>query len=279
MAIGLLIQSCRPPPLLQSRWHYDSWRWSLPLRLLQLVVVAATVSCAEATDNSNRLRGVYNDDSASHQLCQRSWWLRRACCSRVTCFTSVVACPPQEAWRSPALWLKEQLQGAASRGVGFIVPIQRRQQRASQSIGSSSKHVLIFLCSPPFAKQHSLATSCFKHTSSISAPRIGSQLSWLVCQTSYWFPTLLPANDKANLSSLLHKTSSFAREPLLVVLLDAQWHSLGPSPKKQYCSQCLREEACWYLLAHIAIHTNTCTMYLACIMVCIAVYIESVFAL
>ena len=32
------------------------------------------------------------------------------------------------------------------------------------------------------------------------------------------------------------------------------------------------------ILARIAIHTNICTMYLACIMVCIGVCIESVFA-
>ena len=35
---------------------------------------------------------------------------------------------------------------------------------------------------------------------------------------------------------------------------------------------------CLYLLARIAIHTNTCKMYLACIMACIVVCIESVFA-
>ena len=32
----------------------------------------------------------------------------------------------------------------------------------------------------------------------------------------------------------------------------------------------------WYVLVYIVIHANTSTMYLACIVVCIVVYIESV---
>ena len=37
----------------------------------------------------------------------------------------------------------------------------------------------------------------------------------------------------------------------------------------------IHANTCWYFLARIAIHTNICTMYLACIMVCIVVCIES----